>query len=137
MNLALLAQVNATGTTFLTHAKIRDEVVLRIAVGGTFTELRHAQQSWRWIQQAATQLQAENGCPVSMKITPENRASRPDHVHENGTTAASHDLTNTGLTEVTRPSGPEGSSTRWQHICFKMTKIICIIKTYLHLVCRN
>jgi aromatic-L-amino-acid/L-tryptophan decarboxylase len=70
MNLDLLARVNASGTTFLTHTKIRDELVLRIAVGGTFTELRHAEQSWQWIQQVATQLQAENGYPTSMKMTP-------------------------------------------------------------------
>jgi aromatic-L-amino-acid/L-tryptophan decarboxylase len=84
MNLDLLARVNASGTTFLTHTRIRDEVVLRIAVGGTFTELRHAKQSWQWIQQAATQLQTENGFPISMKMTPENRASRPDHLHKTG-----------------------------------------------------
>jgi aromatic-L-amino-acid decarboxylase len=112
MNFALLARVNATGTTFLTHAKIRDEVVLRIAVGGTFTELRHAKQSWQLIQQTAAQLQAENGCTVSMKMTTENRASRVDHVHENETTDASHDLTSTDMTEVTRPFGPDDSSAR-------------------------
>jgi aromatic-L-amino-acid/L-tryptophan decarboxylase len=65
MNRDLLARVNASGTTFLTHAKIRDEVVLRIATGGTFTEFRHAQQSWQVIQQTATQLHAENRRPRS------------------------------------------------------------------------
>jgi aromatic-L-amino-acid/L-tryptophan decarboxylase len=52
-NLDLLARVNATGITFLTHTKIDELVSLRIATGGTFTELHHVKQAWHCVQQEA------------------------------------------------------------------------------------
>lgn len=52
-NLDLLARVNATGITFLTHTKIDERVSLRFAAGGTHTELHHVEQAWRCIQQQA------------------------------------------------------------------------------------
>ncbi|WP_217698476.1 pyridoxal-dependent decarboxylase [Streptacidiphilus griseoplanus] len=52
-NLRLLKAVNATGSTFLTHSKIGDEVVLRMAAGGIFTEQRHLREAWSCILQEA------------------------------------------------------------------------------------
>jgi aromatic-L-amino-acid decarboxylase len=37
----LLAAVNATGEAFLTHTKLDDRFVLRVAVGGTWTTAAH------------------------------------------------------------------------------------------------
>ncbi len=55
-NLDLLAKVNTTGITFLTHTKIDELVSLRFATGGTFTELHHVEQAWRSVQKEATEL---------------------------------------------------------------------------------
>jgi aromatic-L-amino-acid/L-tryptophan decarboxylase len=57
-NLELLARVNATGITFLTHTKIDERVSLRFAAGGTHTELHHVEQAWRCVQQHAADLLA-------------------------------------------------------------------------------
>jgi aromatic-L-amino-acid/L-tryptophan decarboxylase len=57
-NLDLMARVNATGITFLTHTKIDEQVSLRFAAGGTHTELHHVEQAWRCVQQHAADLLA-------------------------------------------------------------------------------
>ncbi|MGA5699708.1 pyridoxal-dependent decarboxylase [Peterkaempfera bronchialis] len=55
-NLRLLERVNASGTTFLTHSRIHDRVVLRIAVGGTFTQRHHVEQAWQCLAQEASRI---------------------------------------------------------------------------------
>lgn len=55
-NLDLLARVNATGITFLTHTKIDELVSLRFATGGTHTELHHVEQAWHCVQHEASDL---------------------------------------------------------------------------------
>ncbi len=41
---ALLAAVNATGEAFLTHTRLHDRYVLRVAVGGTWTTAGHVER---------------------------------------------------------------------------------------------
>ncbi|MFJ6213539.1 pyridoxal-dependent decarboxylase [Streptomyces sp. NPDC092296] len=52
-NERLLHRVNASGTTFLTHSRIDGRVVLRIAVGGTFTRRHHVEQAWQCVGREA------------------------------------------------------------------------------------
>ncbi len=49
----LLHAVNATGEAFLTHTRLRDRYVLRVAVGGTNTERSHVERLWALISRLA------------------------------------------------------------------------------------
>lgn len=55
-NQELLSALNADGEIFLTHTKIRGTYVLRLAIGGTFTQDHHIESAWRTIQRTATNL---------------------------------------------------------------------------------
>jgi aromatic-L-amino-acid decarboxylase len=50
---ALLDAVNATGNAFLTHTRLRERYVIRVAVGGTYTEQRHVESLWELIDALA------------------------------------------------------------------------------------
>ncbi len=50
---ALLDAANATGRFFLTHTRLDDRLVARVAIGGTFTEARHIADLWRILSDAA------------------------------------------------------------------------------------
>jgi aromatic-L-amino-acid/L-tryptophan decarboxylase len=56
-NMALMERLNRSGDVFLTHTRIAGRVVLRLAVGGTFTERRHVERAWNLIREAADQVQ--------------------------------------------------------------------------------
>jgi len=47
----LLRAVNATGRAFLTHTRLADRYVIRVAVGATQTERRHVESLWTLLQQ--------------------------------------------------------------------------------------
>jgi glutamate/tyrosine decarboxylase-like PLP-dependent enzyme len=49
---ALLEQVNAGGTAFLTHARVSGRYAVRLAIGGPLTERRHVLAAWRTIAAA-------------------------------------------------------------------------------------
>jgi len=55
-NERLLQEVNATGKVFLTHTKLNGRFVLRLAVGGTYTERRHVELAWRLLRETAAAL---------------------------------------------------------------------------------
>jgi aromatic-L-amino-acid decarboxylase len=57
-NERLLAALNATGTVFLTHTRLDGRLVLRLAVGATFTAARHVEAAWRWIRACAAEVAA-------------------------------------------------------------------------------
>jgi aromatic-L-amino-acid decarboxylase len=46
LNERLLARVNATGATYLTHTRLKGRLALRIAVGNVLTTERHLAQVW-------------------------------------------------------------------------------------------
>jgi aromatic-L-amino-acid/L-tryptophan decarboxylase len=52
-NEELLRRLNATGKVFLTHTRVRDRYVLRLAIGAPATEPRHVESAWELIRQHA------------------------------------------------------------------------------------
>ncbi|MGW0805068.1 aminotransferase class I/II-fold pyridoxal phosphate-dependent enzyme [Nonomuraea sp. NPDC002799] len=48
--LRLMELLNASGSMYLTHTRVDDRVVLRMAVGGVATEGRHVEQAWEQIR---------------------------------------------------------------------------------------
>ena len=49
----VIDRVNASGKAFLTHTRVGGDLVLRVSVGGTWTERRHVEALWLLLQQAA------------------------------------------------------------------------------------
>lgn len=54
-NEELLHRLNASGEQYLTHTRVGDRYVLRLAVGSPLTEGRHVEATWRRIQQIASE----------------------------------------------------------------------------------
>lgn len=50
VNEELMHRVNAEGTIFLTHTKLKGKYTLRLAVGQTKTERRHVREAWEALQ---------------------------------------------------------------------------------------
>lgn len=50
---ALLDAVNDSGRAFVTHTKVHDDLVMRVAIGGRLTEDRHVDGLWELIASAA------------------------------------------------------------------------------------
>jgi len=48
----VLEHVNASGA-YLTHTKIPDQTLIRMSIGGTWTELQHVERAWRLITENA------------------------------------------------------------------------------------
>ncbi len=55
-NAELMRRLNESGRLYLTHTKVRDRYVLRLAIGAPSTERRHVEAAWRQIQQVADEL---------------------------------------------------------------------------------
>jgi aromatic-L-amino-acid decarboxylase len=45
--------LNASGKMYLIHTKLDGKIVLRLAIGGTYTEQRHVERAWKLIREAA------------------------------------------------------------------------------------
>ena len=54
INARILERVNASGEVFLSHTKLGDMYVLRLAVGNIRTEERHLRRAWELLRSAAT-----------------------------------------------------------------------------------
>ncbi|PYP70632.1 MAG: aspartate aminotransferase family protein, partial [Gemmatimonadetes bacterium] len=52
-NQRLLDELNDSGSLYLTHARLDGRLVLRLAIGGTFTERRHVAAAWQLIRDRA------------------------------------------------------------------------------------
>ena len=52
-NKVLLDRVNADGTTYLTHTKLRETYALRVAIGQTNTREKHVVQAWEKLNEVA------------------------------------------------------------------------------------
>ncbi|MGD8726193.1 MAG: pyridoxal-dependent decarboxylase [Gemmatimonadales bacterium] len=61
MNERLMTYLNESGKLFLTHTRLDDQLVLRLAIGGTYTERRHVEEAWKCISDAANQVSSRGG----------------------------------------------------------------------------
>src|SRR5216110_3660820 len=52
-NQRLLDDLNASGRLYLTHTRLGGRLVLRLAIGGTYTERRHVETAWQLIRKQA------------------------------------------------------------------------------------
>ena len=52
-NMQILAAVNAAGRVYLSHTKLHDRVVLRLAIGNILTSREHVALAWAELQRAA------------------------------------------------------------------------------------
>jgi aromatic-L-amino-acid decarboxylase len=50
---ALLTAVNDSGQAYLSHTRVGGRYVLRVSIGGTFTERRHVEALWSLLQRLA------------------------------------------------------------------------------------
>ena len=58
-NQALMDRLNRSGALYLTHTRLDDRLVLRLAVGGPATRREHVEVAWAHIVEAAQQVSAE------------------------------------------------------------------------------
>jgi aromatic-L-amino-acid decarboxylase len=58
LNRRLLDAVNASGSIFITHTTLDGRFVLRLALGGTYTERRHVERAWELLRSTAATLRA-------------------------------------------------------------------------------
>jgi aromatic-L-amino-acid decarboxylase len=56
-NERLLAAVNASGEIFLSHTRLRERFVIRVAIGNLRTEQRHVARAWTLLQEKAALLE--------------------------------------------------------------------------------
>jgi aromatic-L-amino-acid decarboxylase len=56
LNERILAEVNAAGPVFLSHAKLGDRIVLRLAIGNIRTERAHVATAWELVRAAKGRL---------------------------------------------------------------------------------
>jgi aromatic-L-amino-acid decarboxylase len=61
VNERLMNRLNASGKMYLTHTKLSDRMVLRLAVGGTYTEARHVRRAQEMISRIADEVTAGAG----------------------------------------------------------------------------
>jgi len=54
VNQTIMDNLNRSGDLYFTHTKLDGKFTLRMCVGQTHTELRHAEQAWRRIQEEAS-----------------------------------------------------------------------------------
>ena len=59
LNEALMNRLNESGALYLTHTRLDDRLVLRLAVGGTATRRTHVERAWARIVETAGALSAE------------------------------------------------------------------------------
>jgi aromatic-L-amino-acid decarboxylase len=58
LNADLLDAINASGDVFISHTKLRDRYVLRVAIGHERTGLEHIERAWQLITSEAERIQA-------------------------------------------------------------------------------
>ena len=61
VNERLMNRLNATGKLYLTHTRLSDYMVLRLAVGGTYTQAQHVTRAQEMISRVADEVTAERG----------------------------------------------------------------------------
>ena len=51
--------VNRSGEIFLSHTRLADRYTIRVSIGNPRTQLRHLENGWRLLREAATRVMAE------------------------------------------------------------------------------
>jgi len=64
LNEALLEAVNATGQVYLSHTRLRDRFVIRLAIGNIRTTESHVSRAWTLLQDHAAKLDRERRPPT-------------------------------------------------------------------------
>jgi hypothetical protein len=59
-NMRLLDAVNASGDVFISHTRLGDQVVLRLAIGHLRTAERHVSRAWALLREHTAQLAASS-----------------------------------------------------------------------------
>jgi aromatic-L-amino-acid decarboxylase len=62
LNMRLLDAVNASGDVFLSHTRLRDQLVLRLAIGHLRTTERHVSRAWALLREHTAQFAASPTC---------------------------------------------------------------------------
>jgi aromatic-L-amino-acid decarboxylase len=53
LNERILTAVNAEGSVYLSHTRLKDRYTIRLAIGNLRTELQHVAKAWKELQRAA------------------------------------------------------------------------------------
>ncbi len=56
VNQAIMDRLNAEGEMFFSHTRLRDQLVLRLSIGQTWTERRHVEAAWRRIREVGREI---------------------------------------------------------------------------------
>ena len=59
VNEELMMRLNESGDLFLTHTRLDNHIVLRLSIGGAYTERRHVERAWGLIQKTGAEVVAE------------------------------------------------------------------------------
>jgi aromatic-L-amino-acid decarboxylase len=59
INQQIMDELNQSGDLFLTHTKLDGRIVLRMAIGGAYTERRHVERAWQLIGEAASDIESQ------------------------------------------------------------------------------
>jgi aromatic-L-amino-acid decarboxylase len=59
LNQRILERVNASGRAYLSHTRVQDRFVLRLAIGNLRTERRHVEEAWKLLREAAQEERQE------------------------------------------------------------------------------
>jgi aromatic-L-amino-acid decarboxylase len=62
-NAAIMERVNASGRVFLSHTRLGERYVLRLAIGNLRTERRHVAEAWALLREAAERVAAPGSGP--------------------------------------------------------------------------
>jgi aromatic-L-amino-acid decarboxylase len=55
-NMKLMNAINESGQIYFTHTKLNGQIVLRMSIGQTHTEMHHVEKAWKLIELTANQL---------------------------------------------------------------------------------
>ena len=58
LNVAIVQALNASGATYLTHARLGGRAVMRVGIGNILTTGRHLEQAWTRLLQEAERIAA-------------------------------------------------------------------------------
>jgi tyrosine decarboxylase len=70
MNRKLLVAINASGRAFMTHFVVDNKFVIRMAVGGAMTQMRHMRDAWELVKEKAKEVGALTSETARVQVWP-------------------------------------------------------------------